>query len=251
MNINPSRRTEQENDTSKLESVGRLAGGIAHEFNNLLTVITGYSCVLLETHGPGDPDHEALTQIHAAAGRAAVLVRQLLAVAGQQMLRPVVIDVNELVRGLSHVFQRVLGPNVHLELNLEPSLPPIHADPGCIGQVLLDLAANARDAMPAGGRMTLTSSAESEGGGSGTDAPSGPAVRLTISDSGHGMDEATLARLFEPFFTTKEIGRGTGLSLAAAYGIVKQCGGRLEVASQLGQGTTFTLTLPAAPPEAP
>lgn len=230
-----------------MNPIGRLAGGIAHEFNNLLTVITGYTCVLLEEHRPGDADYGPLSEIQKAAERAAELVRQLLAVGGRQMLVPVVTDVNAVVLGLTEVFKRLLGPSIRLSLHLDPALPPIRVDPTPLRRVLLDLAANARDAMPAGGEFTLaTATVPADRLPPGM--PAGPAVRLTASDTGYGMDEQTLRQLFEPFFTTKEIGQGTGLSLAAAYGTAKQCGGHLAVASRLGAGTTFTLTLPHVPP---
>jgi two-component system cell cycle sensor histidine kinase/response regulator CckA len=250
MNNGEASRNSQNSaeESRKQEAIGRLAGGVAHEFNNLLTVVTGYSCVLLETHGPGDADHEALLQIQSAAQRAAALVRRLLAVAGRQMLRPRVVDVNSLVLHLTEVFKRLLGSAIHLHLNLDPSLPPIQVDPQSIEQVLLDLVANARDAMPAGGHLTL-STTRVAGDALVAELPTGRAVRLSVSDTGRGMDDGTLTQVFEPFFTTKEVGQGTGLSLASAYGLVKQCGGHLTVSSQPGQGTTFTLTLPSVPPE--
>jgi len=234
-------------ETGNRHAIGRLAGGIAHEFNNLLTIVTGYSCVLLEAHGPGDSEHEALSQIQRAAERAAELVRQLLAVAGRQMLQPAVTDVNAIVLGLTEVFKRLLGPAIRLHLHLDPALPSIQVDPTPLRRVLLDLAANARDAMPAGGEFTLaTANAAADELPPGM--PAGSAIRLLATDTGRGMDEQTLRHLFEPFFTTKEVGQGTGLSLAAAYGTVRQCGGHLAVASHPGAGTTFTLTLPHVPP---
>jgi two-component system, cell cycle sensor histidine kinase and response regulator CckA len=244
VNVLPERQRDK---TSSERAIGRLAGGIAHEFNNLLTVITGYTCVLLEGHGPGDAEHGPLSEIHKAAERAAELVRQLLAVGGRQMLQPVVTDVNAVVLGLTEIIKRLLGPSIRLNLHLDPLLPPIRVDPMPLRRVLLDVAANARDAMPAGGDFTLaTTSVAADQLPPGM--PAGPAVRLTASDTGHGMDEPTLRQMFEPFFTTKEVGQGTGLSLAAAYGTAKQCGGHLSVASQVGAGTIFTLTLPHVPP---
>lgn len=234
----------------KIDSVRRLAGGVAHEFNNLLTVITGYTHVLLEGRNQREPEYESLSHIRKAADRAAELVRQLLAVAGRQMLRPRIVNVNTMVQELAEVLKRLLGPANQLDLRLDPSLPSIKIDPVLLGQVLLDLAANARDAMPQGGKFTVaTEPAPLERPPSGT--MMAPGVLLTISDTGCGMDERTLRCLFEPFFTTKEIGRGTGLSLAAAYGAVQQCGGRLSVSSRPGQGTTFTIVLPSACPLEP
>jgi two-component system cell cycle sensor histidine kinase/response regulator CckA len=239
---------EQRDEMGHRKALGRLAGGIAHEFNNLLTIVTGYTCILLEVHGPGDSEHGALSQIQRAAERAAELVRQLLAVAGRQMLQPVITDVNAVVLSLTEVFKRLLGPAIRLHLHLDPSVPPIRVDPTPLRRVLLDLAANARDAMPAGGDFTLaTANVPADRLPSGM--PAGAAVRLTATDTGRGMDEQTLRRVFEPFFTTKEVGQGMGLSLAAAYGTARQCGGQLTVASQPGTGTTFTLTLPHAPPQ--
>jgi two-component system, cell cycle sensor histidine kinase and response regulator CckA len=237
----------QRDETNNLSVIGRLAGGVAHEFNNLLTVITGYTCVLLEEHRPGDAEFGPLSEIQKAAERAAELVRRLLAVGGRQMLQPVVTDVNAVVRGLTEVFKRLLGPSIRLHLHLDPALPSIRVDPLPLRRVLLDLAANARDAMPAGGDFTLAT-AKVRADQLPPGMPAGPAIRLTASDTGRGMDEQTLRRLFEPFFTTKEVGQGTGLSLAAAYGTAKQCAGHLAVVSQLGVGTTFTLTLPLSPP---
>jgi two-component system, cell cycle sensor histidine kinase and response regulator CckA len=219
-----------------LEALSRLAGGVAHEFNNLLTVITGYVHVLLAAHGPGDPDHDPLTHVQHAAERAAELVRQLVALSGQQMLHLESVDVNALILRLREVLRRLLGPTIHLHLDLAPSVPAIRVDAASLCEVLLELAANAREAMPSGGQLTVTT----------VDVPSARAVRLLVSDNGRGMDEETRTHLFEPFFTTKEVGQGTGLHLAAAYGTVRQCGGQLDVVSAPGQGTTFALTFPAA-----
>jgi PAS domain S-box-containing protein len=234
---------EQALRVRKLEAVARLAGGLAHDFNNLLTVISGYTSILLQEHGPDDPDHEALYRISRAADRTAGLIRQLLAFAGRQMLHAALVDLNAIILHLTEVFKRLLGPSVRLHLNLHPSLPRIKADPALIEQALLDLATNARDAMPSGGQFSLSTS-------NVTGEPSGrPAVRLTVSDSGCGMDADTLAHLFEPFFTTKEVGQGTGLGLSTVYGIIQQCGGEITVSSRPNEGTTFTMMFPAAPPE--
>lgn len=241
------RELEEQRGDKGSDSVRRLAGGVAHEFNNLLTVITGYTYVLLEEHSEDESACESLCQIRQAAERAAELVRQLLALASQQMLRPIALNINTIVRELSDVFKHLLGPANQLDLQLDPSLPSIKVDPVAIGRVLLALTANARDAMPEGGKFTVTTMpAPLERPPSGS-MPR-PAVQLTLSDTGCGMDEQTLHCLFEPFFTTKEVGQGTGLSLAAAYGAIRQCGGRLSVSSQPGQGTTFTIVLPSAPP---
>ena len=245
--LGPSQERQQD-ESGNRNAIGRLAGGIAHEFNNLLTIVTGYTCFLLDSHGPGDDEHESLKQIQRAAERAAELVRQLLAVGGRQMLQPAVTDVNATVLGLTEVFKRLLGPAIRLHLHLDPAVPPIQVDSIALRRVLLDLAANARDAMPAGGEFTLAS-ANVAADELPPGMPAGPAVRLMATDTGRGMDEETLRCLFEPFFTTKEVGQGTGLSMAAAYGTVQQCGGHLAVASQPSTGTTFTITLPHVPPQ--
>jgi two-component system cell cycle sensor histidine kinase/response regulator CckA len=233
---------DKEPASDKMPSIRRLAGGVAHEFNNLLTVITGYTLVLMDGREADDPVYESLLHIRDAADRAAELVRQLLAIAGRQILRPAMVHVNILIRDLGDVLKRILGPAIQLDLNLDPSLPAIEIDPVSIAQVLMDLAANALDAMPEGGKFTVATMQVPAG------KRPGPALQLTVSDTGHGMDEQTLGHLFEPFFTTKPVGKGAGLSLAAAFGTIRQCGGDLRVASQPGCGTTFTLLLPSAPP---
>jgi PAS domain S-box-containing protein len=235
---------EQTGQARKLEAVGRLAAGVAHDFNNLLTIITGYTCVLLDGHAEVDPDHEMLRQIERASERMAGLVRQLLAVGGRQMLNLSLVDLNAVILRLTEVLKRLLGPDIRLHLNLVPSLRPILVDRARIEQALLDLAANAREAMPAGGRFSLTTSSDC---GLGEESAT-EEVRLTVADTGRGMDEQVLAHLFEPFFTTKEVGQGSGMGLAAVYGTVRQCGGQITASSRPGEGTTFTLTFPASPP---
>jgi len=245
-------RKEQEERSLQLgqfEAVSRLAGGVAHDFNNLLTVITGYTSLLLDTHGPDDPDHEALTQIQRAGERIATLVRQLLALSGRQMLNLALVDLNDVLLHRTEVFKRLLGPDIHLNLNLDPSLQLVKADVEHVEQVLLDLASLARDAMPSGGEFTLTTTHVSAdaSGQLPPDIPSGPAVRLTVSDTGRGMEERSLAHLFEPFFTTEGAVQGSGLGMAAVQGTIRQCGGHIAVSSQPGAGTTFTLTFPSVP----
>jgi PAS domain S-box-containing protein len=239
-------RMDQEERTGqarKLEAVGRLAAGVAHDFNNLLTIITGYTCVLLEGHAAGDPDHEMLRQIERASERIAALVGQLLAFGGRQMLNLSRVDLNAVILHLTEVFKHLLGPDIHLHLNLAPSLRPVLVDRARIEQALLDLAANARDAMPAGGRFSLTTT-ELTG-----ESPSlSPTIRLTVADTGPSMSEHVLAHVFEPFFTAWEAARGSGIRLASVYGTVRQCGGQITATSRPGEGTTFTVTFPAATP---
>jgi two-component system cell cycle sensor histidine kinase/response regulator CckA len=246
------RREDEARQDQKLEAVGRLAGGVAHDFNNLLTIISGYTWLLLQAHGRGDQDYDALSEIHRAAERATSLTQQLLAFSRRQMLQPVVLDLNVVIQRLEEIFKRLVGPATLVRLNLYPALPQVKLDRGQIEQVLLDLAANARDAMPAGGQFLLTTSRVPPTGPEYSPGPGpGRTVCLTVRDTGCGMDEETLAHLFEPFFTTKEIGKARGLGLAAVHGIVNQLDGQIEVASAPGQGTTFTLTFPAAFPAAP
>jgi two-component system, cell cycle sensor histidine kinase and response regulator CckA len=236
---------ERLRQSQKMEAVGRLAGGIAHDFNNLLTAILGYS-ELLEHLLPADqPGREEATEIHRAAWRAAELTRQLLAFSRSQVLQPRVMDLNEAVLALESLLRRVLGEGIRLELATAPDLWPILADPGQIEQVIINLATNARDAMPDGGTLTIaTSNVTRVGGAAGSGGAAGEFVLLSVSDTGHGIDKATIARVFEPFFTTKELGRGTGLGLSTVHGIVSQTGGDIVVESELGNGTTFRVSLP-------
>ncbi|MDF1504716.1 PAS domain-containing protein [Roseisolibacter sp. H3M3-2] len=239
----------------KMEALGRLAGGVAHDFNNLLTVIKGEVPFVREVIPPGDEALEDLAAIDAAADRAAALTRQLLAFSRQQVLRPRRLSVSEVVADVERMLQRVIGADVALSASLDASLWPVHADPGQLEQVLMNLAINARDAMPSGGELTLRTrnvgEAESRALAAGRQwLRAGEFVALEVGDSGVGMDAVTLSRIFEPFFTTKPAGRGTGLGLATVYGIVKQSGGYVYADSAPGRGTRVTVLLPRALPEA-
>jgi len=240
------RREQQLLQSQKMESVGLLAGGVAHDFNNLLTVILGCAGVLGGRIGPDEQQQALLSEVTSAAQRAADLTRQLLAFSRRQVLQPRVLDLNNVVVDLSRMLGRMLGENVQISLTLGAQVGAVFADPGQLHQIIVNLAVNARDAMPQGGTLTFETSdvPAAEAAGLVADAPRSYAA-LIVRDTGLGMDEATRARIFEPFFTTKGE-MGTGLGLATVYGIVRQSGGQIVVSSQPGLGTTFKVFLPRA-----
>jgi two-component system, cell cycle sensor histidine kinase and response regulator CckA len=238
---------EQFRHAQKMEAVGRLAGGVAHDFNNLLSVILSYSDFLIEDMGAQDPRRADLEQIQTAGRRAADLTRQLLAFSRQQVLAPQVLDINAVVREAEKLIRRVVGEDVFVRAVLDDSAGMIQADPGHLNQVIMNLVVNARDAMPAGGMLTITTSRVEIDEGFARDhfgVKPGPYVMLALTDNGMGMDETTQEHIFEPFFTTKEQGKGTGLGLSTAFGIVEQSGGTMAVESKPGMGATFRVYLP-------
>jgi len=222
----------------KMEAVGRLAGGVAHDFNNLLSVVLSYSDMLLQMAGPEHPMRTELKQIQNAGLRAETLTQQLLAFSRQQVLQPKPVDLNDVVHSVEKMLGRLIGEHIVLTATLDPELGLVHVDRSQIEQVIVNLVVNARDAMPKGGRVVISTANVS------ADPSGNEEILLQIRDEGVGMDPGTLERIYEPFFTTKEMGKGTGLGLATVLGIVEQSGGRIAVESHVGSGTTFRIHFP-------
>jgi two-component system cell cycle sensor histidine kinase/response regulator CckA len=238
---------EQVRHAQKLEALGRLAGGIAHDLNNALTAIAGYAELALGALDAETSAGQDVEQIRRAASRAASITRQLLAFSRKQRLEPRAFDLNEAVENAVRLLAPLLGESVVVETRLERPLPPIHADPGQIEQAVVNLALNARDAMPQGGQLTLATTVERVAEASApAGMPAGSYVTLRVADRGHGMTSEIKAKIFEPFFTTKPVGKGTGLGLSMVWGTVKESGGYLFVDSEPNRGTTITLCFPVA-----
>ena len=239
---------EQFRQAQKMESIGQLAAGVAHDFNNMLTIIQGHTSAMLSKPDLSPKSFESLQAVFFAAERAAALTGQLLMFSRRNVMQPRAVDVREVVGRMTTMLQRLLGETITLEFDPPPALPPVRGDSGMIEQIIMNLSVNARDAMSRGGRLTISLSLvkiDETYVLTRPDAHAGEFIRLEVTDTGTGMDGATLSRIFEPFFTTKELGKGTGLGLATVYGIVKQHEGWIEVISEIGKGTTFTVYLPA------
>jgi signal transduction histidine kinase/ActR/RegA family two-component response regulator len=232
----------------KMEAIGRLAGGVAHDFNNLLTVITGFCGLLLDRLAPDDPSRHDVEQIAEAGERAVAVTGQLLAFSRRQLLQPQPVDLNTVVAETEGMLRRLIGEDVALVTRLQAGVGIVYAEPGQIEQIIVNLVVNARDAMPAGGRIEIATGLLELGPGNSLGLSGGAFATLTVSDGGVGMDSETRSRIFEPFFTTKEAGKGTGLGLATVYGIVAQSGGGIAVESAPGEGTTFIVYLPVPTP---
>jgi two-component system cell cycle sensor histidine kinase/response regulator CckA len=233
--------------SQKMDAIGQLAGGVAHDFNNILTVIQGHTALLVAGGGGKEADQDSVRQIAEAAARAAGLTRQLLAFSRKQVIQATTLDLNEVVSNMSRMLQRILGEDVKLSVKPSPRPSMVHGDAGMMEQIVLNLAVNARDAMPEGGRLTIATATEQIGAAFVRDNPEatpGRYVCLSVSDSGCGIATEHLSRIFEPFFTTKGVHKGTGLGLATVYGIVKQHKGWMTVQSEIGKGSTFTVYLP-------
>jgi two-component system, cell cycle sensor histidine kinase and response regulator CckA len=245
------RREAELRQAHKMEAVGRLAGGVAHDFNNVLTAIFGYADLLLDQIPSDDSRHDDVQEIRKAAERAAALTRQLLAFSRKQMIQPRVLCLNDVVASLHPLLARLVGEDITMSIDAAPDLWSVQADPGQIEQILMNLAANGRDAMPEGGTLAISTHnavVEEEDGRGRPGLRAGAYVTLAVSDTGTGVPESVRMHIFEPFFTTKSQGKGTGLGLATVYGIVKQNGGGIYLESEEAKGTRFLIYLPRVPP---
>jgi two-component system, cell cycle sensor histidine kinase and response regulator CckA len=253
-NIEETKLKRQVAQQTKMESIGQLAGGVAHDFNNILTAIIGYCDLMLLRHQPGDGDYDDIQQIKNNSNRAASLTRQLLAFSRQQTLRPQVLQLADVVADVSNLLKRLLGETVRLEVHHGRAMGPVRADPGQLEQVIVNLGVNARDAMPKGGVVHISTRAigHSEVQAMASEVlPVGDYILLSVEDTGIGISKENLGKIFEPFFTTKEVGKGTGLGLSTVYGIVKQSGGFIFAESEPGDGTRFDIYLPVHAGQAP
>ncbi|MGE4158611.1 MAG: PAS domain S-box protein [Planctomycetota bacterium] len=242
------RLEDQLRHSQKMESIGRLAGGIAHDFNNMLMVISGYCSMAVDGAKDDAKLREQLEQIGMAADRATALTRQLLAFSRKQVLQPTVLDLNTVVEHMDKMLRRLIGEDIDFVTELRPHLDAVNFDRGQIEQIIMNLAINARDAMPKGGKLTIETAnvvLDDTYARTHLDANPGPHVMIAVADTGSGMDAETLTKIFEPFFTTKGQGEGTGLGLATVYGIIKQAGGTIWVYSEVGHGTIFKVYLPS------
>jgi two-component system, cell cycle sensor histidine kinase and response regulator CckA len=252
-NSEESKLKRQVAQATKMQAVGQLAGGVAHDFNNILTAIIGHCDLMLMRHTPGDSDYDDIQQIRANSNRAASLTRQLLAFSRQQTLRPQVLQLPDVVAEVFNLLKRLLGETVTLNVKHGRNLGPVRADPGQLEQVIVNLAVNARDAMPEGGTLTLQTLAVPAADVRRMNRDMMPAVdftALSVTDTGTGIAPDVLGKIFEPFFTTKEVGKGTGLGLSTVYGIVKQSNGFIFADSEIGKGTSFVIYLPVHKVEA-
>ncbi|MGV3770864.1 MAG: ATP-binding protein, partial [Sphingobium phenoxybenzoativorans] len=246
-NSEESKLKRQVAQATKMQAIGQLAGGVAHDFNNILTAIIGHCDLMLMRHTPGDSDYDDIQQIKSNSNRAAGLTRQLLAFSRQQTLRPQVLQLPDIVADVSNLLNRLLGENVKLEVSHGRSLGPVRADPGQLEQVVVNLAVNARVAMPNGGTVNIQTYAVPAARVREMRSdilPIGDYTALRVSDTGHGIPPDVISKIFEPFYTTKEVGKGTGLGLSTVYGIVKQSGGFIFAESEAGRGASFVIYLP-------